>query len=67
MAQNKPLAALTTAQNEIHNKQRDFMSNQYKKLNPNVDVPIPRLVSINKAAIDLVEFDDARDDWRQRG
>lgn len=43
------------------------MQNQYKKLNPNVDVPIPRLVSINKAAIDLVEFDDARDDWRQRG
>lgn len=43
------------------------MQNQYKKLNPNVDVPIPRLVSLNKAAIDLVEFDDARDDWRQRG
>ena len=32
-----------------------------------MDVPIPKLVTINKCAVDLVEFDAARDDWRSRG
>jgi hypothetical protein len=54
------------ANDDLTKKQRDFVANQLKKLNPNVDVPVPKIVTLNKAAIDLVEFDEARDAWRTR-
>jgi hypothetical protein len=38
-----------------------------KKLNPNVECPAPKILKINKVAIDLADFDENRDEWRQQG
>ena len=32
-----------------------------EKLNPNITVPVPKTIEIWKAAIDLVEYDEARE------
>ena len=36
-------------------------------LNPNTDIPIPKRIMIKKAAIDLAEYDSARQTLRDRG
>lgn len=37
------------------------------KLNRNVEIPVPKTITIKKAAIDLVEYDEAREIARVKG
>ena len=42
-------------------KHRELVKKQMGSLNPNVEVPFPKTIMMKKAAIDLVEFDHARE------
>lgn len=44
-----------------------MVKRQLSKLNPNTDIPIPKTVAIMKAAVDLIEFDEAREKARAEG
>lgn len=37
------------------------------KLNPNAEVPFPKTILIRKAAVDLVQYDEARELVEKRG
>lgn len=47
--------------------QREHVKKQLSTLNPNCDVPFPKTIAIKKAAVDLVEYDEARELARVNG
>ena len=48
-------------------KKREDVKRQLALLNPNTDIPIPKRIMIRKAAIDMIEYDQARQLARDRG
>ena len=66
VAQNKPLMRKPNEDDQSMRKRED-VKRQLALLNPNTDIPIPKRIMIRKAAIDLVEYDSARQLARDRG
>ncbi len=48
-------------------QQREMIRKQMETLNQNTDVPVPKTIMIKKVAINLAEFDDAREELRVNG
>ena len=64
VAQNRSYAP--KVDNDKVNRHREAVKKQMDKLNPNTEVPVPKSIYIKKAAIDLVEYDEAREDMRNK-
>lgn len=62
VAQNRSYAPKSHVDNA--NKHRALVKTQYANLNPNIEIPVPKIIRIRKAAIDLIEYDEAREEAR---
>ena len=66
VAQNRMIMAKSEDDHKLM-QQREMIRKQMDTLNQNTDVPVPKTIMIKKVAINLAEFDDAREELRVNG